>query len=74
MITGDYGLTAESVARRIGMLHTGSAAILTGAEVDALTDADLQRCWVKRSSSRAWRPITSCAWWRHSRRAAKSWP
>jgi magnesium-transporting ATPase (P-type) len=43
MITGDYGLTAESVARRIGLLKTPVPPILTGAELDALTDEDLQR-------------------------------
>jgi len=42
MITGDYGLTAESVARRVGMLTAPSPRILTGAEVDALSDAELQ--------------------------------
>jgi magnesium-transporting ATPase (P-type) len=42
MITGDYGLTAESVARRIGLLHTSSPRILTGAELDELDDAQLQ--------------------------------
>ena len=43
MITGDYGLTAESVARRIGLLNTPVPPILTGAELDALTEDDLQR-------------------------------
>jgi hypothetical protein len=43
MITGDYGLTAESVARRVGMLARRSPRLLTGAEVDALSDAGLQR-------------------------------
>ncbi len=57
MITGDYGLTAESVARRIGLLGPLTAQpitapgearsgpgvrILTGADVDAMTDAELQ--------------------------------
>ena len=42
MITGDYGLTAESVARRIGMLSQPSPRILTGSDVDAMTDAELQ--------------------------------
>ncbi len=43
MITGDYGLTAESVARRIGMLEPSSTPhILTGADVDSMSDADLQ--------------------------------
>ena len=43
MITGDYGLTAESVARRIGMLApSASPHILTGADVDAMNDEALQ--------------------------------
>jgi magnesium-transporting ATPase (P-type) len=42
MITGDYGLTAESLARRVGMLTTPDSIILTGAELDGLSDAALQ--------------------------------
>ena len=42
MITGDYGLTAESLARRVGMLTTKNPIILTGAELDELTDLALQ--------------------------------
>lgn len=42
MITGDYGLTAESMARRVGMLTTQRPRILTGAEVDALDDNALR--------------------------------
>jgi P-type Ca2+ transporter type 2C len=42
MITGDYGLTAESVARRIGLLSTPQPRIMTGAEVDELTDEELK--------------------------------
>ncbi len=42
MITGDYGLTAESTARRIGMLTTAQPHILTGAELDELEDLQLQ--------------------------------
>jgi magnesium-transporting ATPase (P-type) len=42
MITGDYGLTAESLARRVGMLTTKNPVILTGAELDTLSDAALQ--------------------------------
>lgn len=43
MITGDYGLTAESLARRIGMLTTPNPLILTGAELEKLNDIELQR-------------------------------
>jgi len=42
MVTGDYGLTAESVARRVGMLTTPHPRILTGAEVDTMDDSTLQ--------------------------------
>jgi magnesium-transporting ATPase (P-type) len=42
MITGDYGLTAESLARRVGMLSTRNPRILTGAELDELSEAELQ--------------------------------
>ncbi|MEP7136463.1 MAG: cation-transporting P-type ATPase [Chloroflexota bacterium] len=42
MITGDYGLTAESIARRVGMLTTPNPVILTGAELDELSDVALQ--------------------------------
>ncbi|HZY40704.1 MAG TPA: cation-transporting P-type ATPase, partial [Anaerolineae bacterium] len=42
MITGDYGLTAESVARRIGLLSTPQPRIMTGAEVDELNDDELK--------------------------------
>lgn len=42
MITGDYGLTAESLARRIGMLTTKNPVILTGAELDELSDIALR--------------------------------
>lgn len=42
MITGDYGLTAESLARRVGLLITPNPHILTGAELDEMSDDDLQ--------------------------------
>jgi magnesium-transporting ATPase (P-type) len=42
MITGDYGLTAESLARRVGMLVTPNPTILTGAELDELSDDALR--------------------------------
>ena len=43
MITGDYGLTAESLARRVGMVTTPNPVILTGAELDALSEPALQQ-------------------------------
>ena len=41
MVTGDYGLTAETVARRVGIIGTGPARVVTGAELDAMDDAML---------------------------------
>ncbi len=40
MITGDYGLTAESIARRVGMVGEG-ACLVSGAELDAMSDDEL---------------------------------
>ncbi len=42
MITGDYGLTAESLARRVGMVTTINPLIVTGAELDLLSEVELQ--------------------------------
>ena len=39
MVTGDYGLTAEAVARHVGILDEGSARLVSGSELDA-ADAD----------------------------------
>ncbi len=43
MITGDYGLTAASLARRVGMLSTPNPRIITGAELDEMSDIELQK-------------------------------
>jgi Ca2+-transporting ATPase len=43
MITGDYGLTAESLARRVGMITSSKPSIITGAELDAMDDLTLQQ-------------------------------
>jgi magnesium-transporting ATPase (P-type) len=47
MITGDYGLTAESLARRVGMLSSKEALIVTGAEIDAMSDDELSALLVR---------------------------
>lgn len=41
MITGDYGLTAESIARRIGIITGDSPRIITGADLDSMGDEEL---------------------------------
>lgn len=43
MITGDYGLTALSIARRIGLVRNQSALVITGAEVTGMSDAELRQ-------------------------------
>jgi magnesium-transporting ATPase (P-type) len=42
MITGDYGLTAESIARRIGILRQAQPRIITGTDLDRLDDEGLR--------------------------------
>ena len=42
MITGDYGLTAESIARRIGIIQGEKPRIITGAELDTMDDQTLK--------------------------------
>jgi len=43
MITGDYGLTAESLARRVGMVTSPNPTILTGADLDGMDDTKLRK-------------------------------
>jgi P-type Ca2+ transporter type 2C len=42
MITGDHPLTARAVARELGLLHEGGR-IVTGAELECMSDDDLDR-------------------------------
>lgn len=48
MVTGDYGLTAEAIARRIGLI-TGEARILTGREMENLSEEELRRLLTEKS-------------------------
>lgn len=41
MITGDHPLTAQAVARELGLLKTGR--VVTGAELEAMSEAELER-------------------------------
>ncbi len=41
MVTGDYGLTAESIAKRIGIVEGSHPLVISGAELESLSDADL---------------------------------
>ncbi|MFV0412457.1 MAG: cation-translocating P-type ATPase [Oscillospiraceae bacterium] len=42
MITGDYGLTAESIAKRIGIVKGAHPRIVTGLELENLSDEALK--------------------------------
>ena len=42
MITGDYGLTAESIARRTGIIMQTHPRIISGADIDAMDNETLK--------------------------------
>jgi Ca2+-transporting ATPase len=41
MITGDHPVTAQAIARELGLLKTGR--VITGSELEALSESDLER-------------------------------
>ena len=41
MVTGDYGLTAEAIARRVGIITGDTGRVISGTELATLTDAEL---------------------------------
>lgn len=42
MITGDYGLTAESIAKKIGIVKGDHPRIVTGLELEGMSDDELK--------------------------------
>lgn len=48
MVTGDYGLTAEAIARRIGLID-GKARVVTGEDMGHLSDAQLRQILHQKS-------------------------
>ncbi len=42
MITGDHALTAQAIAHDLGIIEAG-AKVITGAEIEAMSDADLMQ-------------------------------
>ena len=40
VITGDHGLTAAAIAKRVG-IGTGDSAVVVGSDVDRMTDREL---------------------------------
>lgn len=43
MITGDYGLTAESIAKRIGIVKGEHPRIISGMELENISDEELKK-------------------------------
>ena len=41
MITGDYGVTAEAIGRRIGMMGDGPIRVVNGIDLDRMDDEEL---------------------------------
>ena len=75
MITGDAPATAAAIARMAG-LETSDAAttVLTGTQLEAMPDAELDGLWRPRRSSRACRRSRSCASCARCSVAARWWP
>ncbi len=42
MITGDYGLTAEAIARKIGIVSGANAWVVTGAQLETMGEDELR--------------------------------
>ena len=41
MVTGDYGLTAEAIARLVGIVQSSNVRVVTGSDLDAMNEATL---------------------------------
>lgn len=42
MITGDYGLTAESIGKHIGLINEAEGKVITGTDLEKLSDSELR--------------------------------
>jgi len=42
MITGDYGLTAKSIASQIGLISSDDALVITGSDLEKMTNDELK--------------------------------
>lgn len=49
MMTGDYSLTAESIARMVGLVDHEKATIITGEELEKLSEEELQEALKKQN-------------------------
>ena len=74
MITGDYGLTAASIARRLRIVEATTSAWCRASSSPTWTTPSSKRSSPARWCSPAWPPSRSCAWSPPCRRWARSWP
>jgi len=81
MITGDHPLTAQSIARELGLLKNGR--VVTGAELETLDEPDFERevegieVYARVSPAHKLRVVTALQKKGHivrCRRRATSWP
>ena len=73
MITGDYPNTARAIAETIGLLQPGHQ-VLTGAELDDMTDEQLQRAGgILLTCSPESHQNTSCASWKRCVMMVRWW-
>ncbi len=63
MITGDYGITGEAIARQVGILADGPARVVDGDELERMSTDDLRGVVTEPGVLfRGPRPNTSFAW------------
>lgn len=46
MITGDYGLTARTIARKIGIVRSENPRIITGSDLESISDEELKEALI----------------------------
>ncbi|MCB9809954.1 cation-translocating P-type ATPase [Candidatus Peribacteria bacterium] len=51
VITGDYGITARAIASELGIVYENNDLVLTGTDVDAMSDQQLQEILRERSKA-----------------------
>ncbi len=73
MITGDHVVTASAIAKELGILQEGDEAI-TGAELDAMDDAELDKRVRASRFMRACRRRIKSVLFAHGRRRTRLYP
>ncbi|MBK7019635.1 MAG: hypothetical protein IPH38_08585 [Candidatus Microthrix sp.] len=69
MITGDHATTAAAIGGQLGL----DGEVVTGSDLDAMSDDELARRIGDISVCAASHPSTRCVWSGHSRPTTRSW-